>query len=224
MVPHAYFNLWVCWPVNLGISNLSCNQDTQKYLRLGQKEGPPLNPGDCNCSTMVSLQSASNFAQRIFLHSRTPNREVLTVWTFCIFRLLQPLQVFYYLFIYLFQNDATPVDDITVVYDVGNSCVEQDTELIPCPICRKMFATKDIEVTSACICKCSATNKHTFVCQPSIQHKRRPVSFSKPQINKKISDQLWLHQIFPQIDILHNMKKNTFCESCVSVCKWDRCF
>jgi len=51
------------------------------------------------------------------------------------------------------------VDDITVVYDVENSCVEQDTELIPCPICRKTFATKDIEVTSAYIYKCSSINK-----------------------------------------------------------------
>lgn len=86
-----------------------------------------------------------------------------------IFRLLQPLQVFYsiiYLFIYLFQNDATPVDDITVVYDVENSCVEQDTELIPCPICRNTFATKDIEVTSAYVYKYNATNRHAFMCQP----------------------------------------------------------
>lgn len=43
------------------------------------------------------------------------------------------------------ESDTTPVDDITVVYDVENSCADQDTELVPCPICRKTFATKDIE-------------------------------------------------------------------------------
>lgn len=132
-----------------------------------------MNPGDCSCTTMVSLQSASNFAQGIFLHSKTPNREVLTVWTFFMF--LDYYSHCRYSIIYLFQNDATPMDDITVVYDVENSCVEQDTELIPCPICRKTFATKDIEVTSAYIYKCSATNKHAFMCQPSIQRKRRHV-------------------------------------------------
>jgi hypothetical protein len=87
----------------------------------------------------------------------------------CVFRLLQPLQILLLLLLYyLFQNDITQVDDITVVDDVENSCVEQDTKLVPCPICRKTFATKDIEVTSAYIYRCSATNKHAFMCHPSV--------------------------------------------------------
>lgn len=122
--------------------------------------------------------------------------------------------------------------DLTVVRDVDNICAEQDTELVPCPICRKTFATKDIEVTSSCIYRCSATNKHAFMCQPSIQHKRRPVSLNKSQIYKEISAQLWFHQIPPPSRPSQHEKKKPYVEVLsLSFCDlvpvhnlWNRCF
>lgn len=77
------------------------------------------------------------------------------------------------------ENDATPVDDITVVYDVENSCVEQDTELIPCPICRKTFATKDIEAHAS---ECSEYSEEEL--QPDELH----VSSSSSQKVKQSSE------------------------------------
>jgi hypothetical protein len=41
------------------------------------------------------------------------------------------------------------MDDVTGSYEVGSSDVlEQEAEVVPCPICRKTFLVKDIEVTA----------------------------------------------------------------------------
>lgn len=46
-----------------------------------------------------------------------------------------------------FQNDGVRMDDVTGSYEVGSSDVlEQEAEVVPCPICRKTFLIKDIEV------------------------------------------------------------------------------
>jgi hypothetical protein len=49
----------------------------------------------------------------------------------------------------LFQNDGAGMGDVTGVYEVGSSDVlGQEAEVVPCPICRKTFLVKDIEVTA----------------------------------------------------------------------------
>ena len=48
-----------------------------------------------------------------------------------------------------FQNDGARMDDVKGPYEVGSSDVlEQEADVVPCPICRKTFVVKDIEVTS----------------------------------------------------------------------------
>lgn len=44
------------------------------------------------------------------------------------------------------ENNDARMDDITEAYEVGSGDVlEQDAEVVPCPICRKTFLVKDIE-------------------------------------------------------------------------------
>lgn len=45
------------------------------------------------------------------------------------------------------------MDDVTGSYEVGSSDVlEQEADVVPCPICRKTFLVKDIEVTAWYTC------------------------------------------------------------------------
>jgi hypothetical protein len=49
--------------------------------------------------------------------------------------------------------------DMTVVYDVGSTGdMDLNSELVPCPICRKTFPAKDIEVTSCYSFICNKCN------------------------------------------------------------------